>query len=173
MGFTFRVTDENKFKLQTQMLPNGPKRGLEVDVAVNSEGCALTQFISSYNVQSATKGAFDLTVSPTSGNSVEVCAAYTGSKDKTNMVVIALELPSGYGLQEGQLNEVKRGMVKLVEYDQKSNSVALYFNEMPKNQICTELKLQKLIQVSSIQNSIAKIYDYYDQIDKSSVQYAF
>merc|ERR1711978_337989 len=146
-SFTFRVTDENKFKLQTQMLPKGPNQGLEVNVAVNGEGCALTQFISSYNVQSETKRAFDLSVSPTSSNSIEVCAAYAGSKDKTNMVVIELELPSGYELQEGQLDEVKIGLIKLVEYDEKSNSVALYFNEMPKDQICTELKLQKVIQV--------------------------
>ena len=111
-----------------------------------------------------------MTVSPTKSNGIEVCAAYAGSKDKTNMVVIELELPSGYGLQEGQLDEVKIGLIKLVEYDEKSNSVALYFNEMPKNKICTELKLQKVIQVSSIQKSIAKIYDYYDQIDKFSVE---
>ena len=45
-SFTFRVTDENKFKLQTQMLPKGQNKGLEVNVAVNGEGCALTQFIS-------------------------------------------------------------------------------------------------------------------------------
>ena len=45
-SFRFRVTDENKFKLQTQMLPKGPNKGLEVNVAVNGEGCALTQFIS-------------------------------------------------------------------------------------------------------------------------------
>ena len=114
-----------------------------------------------------------MTVSPTARNDIKVCAAYTGSKEKTNMVVIEVELPSGYKLQEGIMDEVKSDMVKLIEYDEKSNSVALYFNEMPKTQICTELNLQEILKVEARQNPIAKIYDYYDLTDIASVEYPF
>merc|ERR1711971_1302880 len=170
-SFFNKVTNENKFKLQTQILSEGLKKGLEVNVTINGKGCALTQFISRYNVKTAPKGSFNMTVSPTDRNDIKVCAAYTGSKEKTNMVVIEVELPSGYKLQEGIMDEVKSDMVKLIEYDEKSNSVALYFNEMPKTQICTELNLQEILQVEARQNPIAKIYDYYDLTDTASVEY--
>ena len=114
-----------------------------------------------------------MTVSPTARNDIKVCAAYTGSKEKTNMVVIEVELPSGYKLQEGIMDEVKSDMVKLIEYDEKSNSVALYFNEMPKIDTCTDLKLQKVLHFITRQNPIAKIYDYYDLNESASYEYSF
>lgn len=171
-SFYFPVTDDKKFELQTLELPEGPK-GHTVNVQVSGKGCALTQFISRYNVKTSSNKSFDLKVSPTFNNGVRVCAAYTGSKRKTNMVVIEVELPSGYKPKEGVLDELKKDMVKLVEYNEKSNSVAMYFNEMPKTEICTDFQLEEVLQVSSRQPSIAKIYDYYNQTDMVSVEYPF
>ena len=98
---------------------------------------------------------------------------YKGSKEKTNMVVIEVELPSGFQPKEDSLDEMTKNLVKLVEYNDKTNSVAMYFDEMPKNRTCISFEIEQILPVESIQPSIAEIYDYYDQTDVFSVEYTF
>ena len=98
---------------------------------------------------------------------------YKGSKEKTNMVVIEVELPSGFQPKEESLDEMTKNLVKLVEYNDKTNSVAIYFDEMPKNPTCIELEIEQILPVESLQPSIVEIYDYYDQTDVFSVEYTF
>ena len=112
---------------------------------------------------------------PRSGSKyfINVCASYNGSNEKTNMVVIEVELPSGFQLKKTTLDElnVKMGPVKLVEYKDKTNSVIMYFNDMPKEEICSRFQIHEAVVVKDRQKSIAKIYDYYDQTAVSSVVY--
>ena len=61
----------------------------------------------------------------------------------------------------------------LVEYNEETNSVAMYFDEMPKNQICIAFQIEEILPVVSTQPSIAEIYDYYDQTDVFSVEYTY
>ena len=96
-----------------------------------------------------------------------------GSKEKTNTVVIEVELPSGFQPKEDSLDEMSKKIVKLVEYDDKTNSVAMYFDEMPKNRTCINFEIEQILPVESLQPSIAEIYDYYDQTDVFSVEYTF
>ena len=88
-------------------------------------------------------------------------------------MVIEIELPSGYQPKQDTLNEMTQNLVKLVEYNEETNSVAMYFDEMPKNQICIAFKIEQILPVESTQPSIAEIYDYYDQIDVFSVEYTY
>ena len=96
-----------------------------------------------------------------------------GSKEKTNTVVIEVELPSGFQPKEDSFDEMSKKLVKLVEYDDKTNSVAMYFDEMPKNRTCINFEIEQILPVESLQPSIAEIYDYYDQTDVFSVEYTF
>ena len=89
------------------------------------------------------------------------------------MVVIEVELPSGFQSKEDSLDEMSKKLVKLVEYNDKTNSVAIYFDEMPKNPTCIELEIEQILPVESLQPSIVEIYDYYDQTDVFSVEYTF
>ena len=89
------------------------------------------------------------------------------------MVVIEIELPSGYQPKQDTLNEMTQNLVKLVEYNEETNSVAMYFDEMPKNQICIAFQIENILPVESTQPSIAKIYDYYDQTDVSILKYLY
>ena len=89
------------------------------------------------------------------------------------MVVIEVELPSGFQPKEESLDEMTKNLVKLVEYNDKTNSVAIYFDEMPKNPTCIELEIEQILPVESLQPSIVEIYDYYDQTDVFSVEYTF
>ena len=89
------------------------------------------------------------------------------------MVVIEVELPSGFQPKEDSLDEMSKKLVKLVEYNDKTNSVAMYFDEMPKNRTCVNFQIEQILPVESTQPSIVKIYDYYDQTDVFSVEYTF
>ena len=88
-------------------------------------------------------------------------------------MVIEVELPSGYQPKQDTLNEMTQNLVKLVEYNEETNSVAMYFDEMPKNSMCVNFQIEQILPVESTQPSIAEIYDYYDQTDVFSVEYTY
>ena len=88
-------------------------------------------------------------------------------------MVIEVELPSGYKPKDDTLNEMTKNLVKLVEYNDETNTVAMYFDEMPKTEICIGFQIEKILPVESTQPSIAEIYDYYDQTDVFSVEYTY
>ena len=88
-------------------------------------------------------------------------------------MVIEVELPSGYQPKQDTLNEMTQTLVKLVEYNEETNSVAMYFDEMPKNSMCVNFQIEQILPVESTQPSIAEIYDYYDQTDVFSVEYTY
>ena len=88
-------------------------------------------------------------------------------------MVIEVELPSGYQPKQDTLNEMTQNLVKLVEYNEDTNSVAMYFDEMPKNSMCVNFQIEQILPVESTQPSIAEIYDYYDQTDVFSVEYTY
>ena len=106
-------------------------------------------------------------------NFLEVCASYTGNKEKTNMVVIEIELLSGFEPSTKALEDLKKyPQIKKVEYDETSNIVASYFNEFPKKVSCHKFKLTEVIKVEERKPALAKIYDYYDQKDIYSIEYS-
>ena len=88
-------------------------------------------------------------------------------------MVIEVELPSGYQPKQDTLNEMTQNLVKLVEYNEETNSVAMYFDEMPKNSMCVNFQIEQILPVESTQPSITEIYDYYDQTDVFSVEYTY
>lgn len=103
---------------------------------------------------------------------MNICSSYNGDKEKTNMVVIEIELLSGFEPTKEAFQSLKENkMVKKVEYDGKTNVMALYFNEMPKEESCLNFKVKEVSTVEKRQPAIAKIYDYYDQRDILSIDY--
>ena len=117
--------------------------------------------------------SFTLTVNQDDGNNLEACASYTGTKEKTNMVVIEIELLSGFEPTPISLKELKNDkLIKKVEYDEKTSTVALYFNDMPKEESCHKFQLKETTMVEERKPAIAKIYDYYDQKDILSIEYS-
>ena len=80
------------------------------------------------------------------------------------MVVIEIELLSGFEPTPISLKELKNNkQIKKVEYDEKTSTVALYFNDMPKEEICHQFQVKEVTMVEDRKPAIAKIYDYYDQ----------
>merc|ERR1711884_403982 len=87
----FEVTEDNKLLLQMKKLTLDPtKSASKVSVEVDGSGCFMVQSILRYNVKSSPDAnSFDLTISQDQADDkVNFCASYTGTKEKTNMVVI-------------------------------------------------------------------------------------
>ena len=171
----FEVTEDNRLLLQMQKLTLDPtKSASKVSVEVEGSGCFMVQSILRYNVKSSPDAtSFDLTISQDQADDkVNFCASYTGTKDKTNMVVIEIELLSGFVPTKDALLSLKNTKaIKKVEYDEKENNIALYFNDMSKSQFCYKFQVQEKNKVEDIQDALAKIYDYYDQNDAFSTKY--
>lgn len=90
------------------------------------------------------------------------------------MVVIEIEHLSGFEPDKDAMENLKNvKMIKKVEYDGKTNVLALYFNDMPKSNQCHEYAVKEVDKVEDRKPAIAKIYDYYDQKDILSIQYNF
>ena len=134
--------------------------------------CKLWFSIFRYNVKkSPDTTSFNLAVTQ-NDDVIKACASYTGSKVKTNMVVIEIELLSGFEPDTESLQELKNEkQIKKVEYNEKENTIALYFNEMPKDEFCHEFEVKEELKVKERKAAIAKIYDYYDQKDTVSTLY--
>ena len=106
-------------------------------------------------------------------NYLKACASYTGTKEHTNMVVIEIELLSGFELTPESLKQLENNKeIKKVEYDEKTCTVALYFNEMQKEETCFKFEEKEVIKVEDRKPALAKIYDYYYQKDIVSVEYS-
>merc|ERR1712029_844462 len=148
----FEVTEDNKLLLQMQKLTLDPtKSASKVSVEVEGSGCFMVQSILRYNVKSSPDAtSFDLTISQDQADDkVNFCASYTGTKEKTNMVVIEIELLSGFVPTKDALLSLKNTKaINKVEYD-----------EQEKN------------KVEDRQDALAKIYDYYYQNDAFSTKY--
>merc|ERR1719510_1363661 len=160
-GHDFRVTEDNKLLLQMEKVDLDSIGNTPINAEVSGQGCLLIQSILRYNgMESEEKNSFTLKISQNNDNMLKACASYTGSREVTNMVVMEIELLSGF--EPINLEELKNNkLVKKVEFDEKENNIAIYFNEMKKEEQCYDLKLEEKIPVKDRKAAIARIYDYY------------
>jgi hypothetical protein len=171
-NYNFDVKESNKLLLRSQKMDLNPTDN-KVSVEINGGGCVIVQTLLRYNVQnSPNKKSFELNVIQNEDDEIEMCSKYTGTKDVTNMVVIEVELLSGFEPLEGSLETLKANSdVKKFEYDTEENTVALYYNDMPKEEICNKFTVVKKVDIKELKPAIVKIYDYYNQEDIYSTEY--
>ena len=128
-----------------------------------------------YNVkESREKNAFTLTAAQLNEILLEICSSYTGEKKKTDMVVIEVELLSGFGADVQSLESLQNEIeapVKKFEYDSDKGNLALYFDEMPKEKSCWNIQTKREIKVEELKPALVKVYDYYNQEDVYSTEY--
>jgi hypothetical protein len=126
--------------------------------------------------ESPEKNSFSVTAAQNADNLVNICASYVGSKEETDMVVIELELLSGFAAKESSLEALKKiepeaAPVKKYEYDQKEGTIVLYFDKMPKEENCWAVAVKETAKVGKLKPALVKIYDYYNQEDVFSTSY--
>jgi len=174
---TFDIDKDNQLLFEKTKIPVSG-RSTQVKLVVSGTGCAMIQSVLRYNVhKSPYDPVFELSAK-TDGDVLKICAAYDGGRDATDMVVIEAELLSGYVPVESSLEKlvkdsVKPGVVpvKKYEYDEKENTVVMYFNDMPKEKSCWTFQTKRDNAVGDLQPANVKIYDYYDPKETFSTSY--
>ncbi|XP_009465519.1 PREDICTED: alpha-2-macroglobulin-like protein 1 [Nipponia nippon] len=128
-----RVDNTNRLLLQTVELPAIPR---DYTVRVQGHGCLFLQAILRYHIpppRSDITFAVSVQTECTAPNAtqfpVTIHARYTGNRVSTNMVLIQVELLSGYSPVAGSLEELKTmPLVKKVESE--ADRVILYLEEV-------------------------------------------
>jgi len=150
-----------------------PELPADVSFDLAGSGCALVQSVLRYNVPESKKApSFSLKVE-NEKNQLSVCAAYTGQREKTDMVMLEVEMISGYEARNPDylINEIDSG-VQRVEVDEKENVVILYFDEFTKEQRCVNLKLERLFKIEETKPARVSIYDYYNVEERHDITYS-
>ncbi|XP_054040662.1 alpha-2-macroglobulin-like protein 1 [Rissa tridactyla] len=159
-----RVDNTNRLLLQTVELPAIPR---DYTVHVQGHGCLFLQAILRYHIpppKSEVTFAVSVQTECTAPNAtqfpVTIHARYTGNRVSTNMVLIQVELLSGYSPVADSLEELKKmPLVKKVESE--ADLVILYLNELTRQPHAYTLLVQQDMQVKDRKPANIKVYDYY------------
>ncbi|NWT73793.1 A2ML1 protein, partial [Prunella himalayana] len=165
-GFSqnFQVDKSNRLLLQTVELPAIPQ---DYTLRVQGHGCLFLQAILRYHIPPVRSEATfavsvqtECTVPDATRFPVTVRARYTGNRVSTNMVLIQVELLSGYSPVAGSLEELKKmPLVKKVE--SKADQVVLYLEELTRRPQTYTFLVEQDMQVKDHKPANIKIYDYY------------
>ncbi|NWT28579.1 A2ML1 protein, partial [Cardinalis cardinalis] len=165
-GFSqnFRVDKSNRLLLQTVELPAIPQ---DYTLHVQGHGCLFLQAILRYHIPPLRSEATfavsvqtECTVPDATRFPVTIRARYTGNRVSTNMVLIQVELLSGYSPVAGSLEELKKmPLVKKVE--SKADQVVLYLEELTRQPQTYTFLVEQDMQVKDHKPANIKIYDYY------------
>jgi len=172
---SFTLNEDNLLLLQREKLSGVPNT---LDVTVTGKGCFMVQTLLRYNVKtSPNKKDFDLSAKLSDDRTVlKVCAAYTGRKEATEMVVMEFELLSGFVADKMSLEDLlndasAEAPVKRYEYDEEKATIALYFDNMPAEEQCWEIQVEQKMKVDKLKPANVQVYDYYNQEDITETDY--
>jgi len=167
---------DSKNKVLQQLVRNNDLTGsYNFDLA--GSGCVLAQSVLRYNVPESTSPAsFSLAVEILESwpPQLNICFTYTGSRESTDMVIVEVELVSGYKADspDSLLNEVDSG-VERVEEDKEENLVILYFNAHEKGQNrCVTLTIREEMKVEERKPARVSVYDYYNPEQRHEITYS-
>ncbi|XP_068022133.1 alpha-2-macroglobulin-like protein 1 [Melanerpes formicivorus] len=170
-----RVDSTNRLLLQRVELPAGPQH---YTVRVQGHGCLFLQAVLRYHIPPArSEDAFavsvrtDCTAPNATQLSITLHARYTGNRVSTNMVLVHMELLSGYSPVPASLQELKKmPLVKKVE--SKAEQVVLYLEELTRQPHSYTLLVQQEVQVKDHKPANIKVYDYYMPEETTTMSYS-
>ncbi|KFQ74132.1 Alpha-2-macroglobulin-like 1, partial [Phaethon lepturus] len=170
-----RVDNTNRLLLQTVELPAIPR---DYTVHVQGHGCLFLQAILRYHIpplRSDITFAVSVQTECTTPNATRfpltIQARYTGNRVSTNMVLIQVELLSGYSPVAGSLEELKKmPLVKKVESE--ADRVILYLEELTRQSHTYTLLVQQDMQVKDHKPANIKVYDYYMPEETTVMSYS-
>ncbi|NXA11558.1 A2ML1 protein, partial [Sapayoa aenigma] len=166
VGFNqnFQINNNNRLLLQRVELPVIPQ---DYTVRVQGHGCLFLQAVLRYHLpppRSDVTFALSVQTECTAPNAtqfpVTIHARYTGNRVSTNMVLIQVELLSGYSPVAGSLEELKKmPLVKKVESE--ADRVILYLEELTRQPQTYTFLVEQDMQVKDRKPANIKVYDYY------------
>ncbi|XP_077468386.1 alpha-2-macroglobulin-like [Stigmatopora argus] len=173
---TFDVNQNNKLLYQEEVLNDVSGH---YNVEVKGSACASVQMTLLYNIPTPTETtvlSIAVEANCSSDNhrpTLKTKSLYTGKEISTNMVVLEINLLSGFRVEPKSFESLKESL--LVErVEQEEDRVLVYLKELLKNiPIFHFLELVQEIPVEDLKPAVIKLYDYYQPSDQAETIYNF
>ncbi|CAB4054630.1 CD109 [Lepeophtheirus salmonis] len=97
---------------------------------------------------------------------LNACVNYIfySNKERSNMAVMEIDLPSGYTVDANSLPGLKRYEgVSRVETSLRNTRVIIYFQNIRKSEVCPTILGFRTYGVANQRPALIRVYDYYDQ----------
>ncbi|XP_017096897.2 CD109 antigen [Drosophila bipectinata] len=178
------VNPENALHVHNYQIP---KHKYKAMFRAAGQGAAMGQVSIQYN-EAQRKPHASLKITPTVESQsnhqmvLRVCGEYTPldqAKQHTNMVLMEIQLPSGYEIDDNELTKIKSSDgVRLAETKNEDTQVIVYFDSLYSHQpICVIVTAARLHAVADQKSSYVKLYDYYipslSTVEKYDVKNSF
>ncbi|KAH8244399.1 hypothetical protein KR026_008423, partial [Drosophila bipectinata] len=178
------VNPENALHVHNYQIPKRKRRAM---FRAAGQGAAMGQVSIQYN-EAQRKPHTSLKITPTVESQsnhqmvLRLCGEYTPldqAKQHTNMVLMEIQLPSGYEIDDNELTKIKSSDgVRLAETKNEDTQVIVYFDSLYSHQpICVIVTAARLHAVADQKSSYVKLYDYYtpslSTVEKYDVKNSF
>ncbi|KAM4605845.1 alpha-2-macroglobulin-like [Discoglossus pictus] len=172
-----QVEDSNRLLLQRVPLPKVPG---EYKASITGSGCLYMQANLRYNVPHP-KGDAAFSISVTTepetcdqksrkSFSIAVNVSYVGKREKSNMAIVEIKLPSGYFPEKTSVKMLTiHNLIKRT--DTSNNKVIVYYDWLSKEIQSFKFLVEQDIPVSNLQPATATVYDYYETDDVGVTKY--
>ncbi|KAI5094648.1 alpha-2-macroglobulin-like protein 1 [Silurus meridionalis] len=169
---TFTINQSNRLLYQESQLQELPG---DYNIRAEGKGCVYVQFTLSYNIPPPPDASSFTVSASASGNcnvpnpslELTITVMYKGQRVETNMVVIKVNLLSGFSVDETSVRLVKsnsnstNGSVKRV--DQTDGEVIIYLNGLTNgDEMVYSLTTVQAFAVENRKPAVVMVYDYYE-----------
>ncbi|KAM5140414.1 alpha-2-macroglobulin-like [Mantella aurantiaca] len=165
----FHVDNNNRLLLQRTTLPAIPG---EYAVTATGTGCVFVQTVLRYNIPPPkTEAVFSLTVKtsskveclgePVKTFKIEIVAAYTGTRQISNMVVIEVKMLSGFIPVKSTVRQLEKDKV-IKRSDIQMDKVTLYIDQLDHQQKDIFFMVVQDTEVKDLKPATVEVYDYYE-----------
>ena len=115
---------------------------------------------------------FRRTANKSNSSGPETCAAVTRTRVNMGMVVVEVELLTGWRAvsPERLTNEVE-AVVQRVDMEEEDNMVILYFDEITRQETCVTLEVEQVTNIKNRKEASVTVYDYYNRDEMASILY--
>ncbi|XP_069609957.1 alpha-2-macroglobulin-like [Ranitomeya imitator] len=174
----FHVDKTNRILLQRATLSKVPE---DYTATITGIGCVFVQAVLRYNVPPP-KGPATFSLSVKSSSQGEclqdpvttfellITAAYTGTREKSNMAVIEVKMLSGYIPVKNTIKKLVKD--KLIQRSEvQTDMVTLYLDQIDHSSVILSFMVEQDIVVKDLKPATAKVYDYYETDEHATVDY--
>ncbi|KAM3913949.1 alpha-2-macroglobulin-like [Leptodactylus fuscus] len=173
----FHVDNNSRLLLQSTSLLTIPG---EYTVTSSGSGCVYVQIVLRYNVPPPRQEetfkikveaqSRDCIEDPVTKLEVKITAQYTGSREKSNMVVIDVKMLSGYIPIKSTVRKLEKDQL-IKRSDIQTDLVTLYLEELGRKSVTLSFLVEQDIKVKDLKPAVVKIYDYYETDEHAAAEY--
>ncbi|OCT71342.1 uncharacterized protein LOC431886 isoform X1 [Xenopus laevis] len=172
------LSEHNRLVVQRLQLPEVSGN---YSISINGTGCCLVQSTIRYNIPVPKENsAFYVAADSVSKNclngvaytiTITVSVSYRGLRNETNMVIIDIQMLSGYQADYPSLRQLENSQ-QVSKTEEQDNHVFLYLNAVPLKTIQLSFKVLIGSRVLNVKSASVYVYDYYETGENGFASYS-